>query len=815
MRTLLQDLRYGLRVLRNSPGFTAAAVITLALGIAANTTVFGWIDAILLRPFPGVSGGDRLAAIETVSPTGEFSTTSWRDYRDYRDTLKLTSGLAAALLNPFAVGDQNPQRVRGEFVSSNYFNVLGVSAELGRTFLPTEFLDAAGSAPVVVIGHRLWQQRFHGDRAVIGRTIRVNRHELTIVGVAPAEFRGTVPGLSLDIWVPMVMAPALNGQGDWLLTDRADRQVWVTARLKPGVSIGQANAEVEGIARRIAGIAPDSNGGFSARLMPVWKAHFGLQGFMLRPLQVLMAVCGVLFLIVAANVANLQLARATARRKEFSVRLALGAGAGRLIRQLVTESLLMAVAGAVIGVALAMWLGQSLTWLLPGTDLPVTSDFSLNADIMAFAILLCAILAVATGLAPALHAMRSDVNDTLKEGGRGGTASAGLQRARGVLVVSEVALAMLALVGMGLFTQSFLNARAVNPGLDANHLLFVQYHVDTFCSDSEQRAQFCFRLHDRLAAQPGIAAAGYATAIPLAWGQVESAELEVEGYVPRGDEKMRAGSDIISPGYFDTLGIPLLTGRDFTEQDAPATLPVAIVNQTFARRFFAGGDPVGHRIGGPGKWVTIVGMVKDSKYHLLTEAPVPYVYLPFRQWHGGEFWTAFFIRTVGPARDQIATVRREAMLVEPSAGAFPVMPFEEQIDASLFGQRVAAALLSVLGAVGLLLAALGLYGVLAFAVSQREHEFGIRIALGARSRNVLGLVLRQGMLMTVAGLAAGVMLALAAARVVGGMLVGVSATDPLILGAAGAFLMLVALLASYLPARRATKADPSVSLRQQ
>jgi len=816
MRSLLQDLRYGLRILRNRPGFTAAAVFTLALGIAANTTVFGWIDALLVHPFPGVSAGDRLASIETVSPAGEFTTTSWPDYVDYRDSLTLTSGVAASLLNPFAVGDENPQRVSGEYVSANYFKVLGVQAELGSVFLPAECADTPGSCPVVVIGHRLWRQRFRGNRAVIGSTLRVNRHKLTIVGVAPPEFRGSMPGMTVEIWVPMMMAPELNGQGDWLLTERAPHLMWVTARLKPGVAMGQANAEVEACARRIARLAPLTNSGRSARLMPVWKGHIGVQGLLLTPLRILMAVCGVLLLIVAANVANLQLARATSRRKEFSVRLALGAGPGRLIRQMVTESLLLAAGGAVVGVTLALWLGRSLGQMLPVTDFPITLDFSLNGDILAFAILLCAVLAVITGLAPALHLIRADVNETLKEGGRSATSGAGLQQVRGILVVAEVALAMLALVGMGLFTRSFLNARAINPGLNARNLLLVQYHVDTFCTTSEQRAQFCFRLHDRLAAQPGIAAVGYGLDIPLALGNTISSVLQIEGYAPRREEDTRAGNNTVSPGYFDAVGIPLLSGRNFTERDAPETAPVAIVNQTFAARFFAGGDPVGHRIRGDGgPWVTIVGEVKDSKYRSVTEAPTPYFYLPFRQDHGGEFWTAFFIRTTGPARDLIATVRREASLVEPSAAAFPVMSFEEHVGAALFPQRVAAALLSVLGAVALLLAALGLYSVLAFAVGQREHEFGIRMALGAQSRDVLGMVVRQGMMLTLAGLLAGTILALVGARLIAGFLVNLSASNPLILGGVGLFLAVVALLASYLPAREATKVDPSASLRQQ
>ncbi len=423
MGIFLQDLRYATRMLRNSPGFTATAVLTLALGIASSTTVFGWIDALLVHPFPGVRAGDRLASIETVSPTGEYMTTSWRDYRDYRDSVRLTSGVAASLFNAFAVGEENPERVSGEYISANYFSVLGVQAELGRTLLPPECADAPGSCPVVVIGDRLWRQRFGGDRGVIGRTLRVNRHALTIIGVAPAEFRGSMPGMALDIWVPMMMAPMLNGQGDWLLTDRRQHQMWVTARLKPGVTMGQANAEVEACARRIASAAPLSDRGFSARLMPVWKAHIGVQGLLLMPLRILMAVCGVLFLIVIANVANLQLARATARQQEFSIRLALGAGPGRVIRQLLTESLLLAAGGAAIGVALGVWLVHSVGSLLPGTEFTSSVPLGLNGDILAWAVLLCVVLAVTPGLAPAMHAVRVDVNGSLKEGGRSGTSS--------------------------------------------------------------------------------------------------------------------------------------------------------------------------------------------------------------------------------------------------------------------------------------------------------------------------------------------------------------------------------------------------------
>ena len=475
MRSLYEDLRYAFRVLRGSPGFTAVAVLTLALGIAANATVFGWIDTLLVRPFPGVAGGGRLAALETVSPSGEYSNTSYRDYRDYRDSLKSFSGLAASLLNAFNVGPaDNPRRIYGEYVSGNYFAVLGVKPVRGRAFLPSEYGDKPGAFPVAVISYRLWRSLFQGDPGVVGRTIRVNRYELTVAGIAPEEFRGTMPGMRMEIWIPMSMAPLLNGQGEWLLEDRGVRQMWVTARLKPGVTLEQANAEVEACARRLAEESPRTSGGFRASLMPVWKAHLGMQTVLLAPLRILMAVCFVLFLIVGANVANLQLARATARRRELSVRMALGAGRWRLVRQLLTESLLLAAMGAMAGIALAAWLGRSLLWMLPPIGFPVEFDFSLNADMLGFTVLLCCAGSLLTGLAPALHSVRSGLMEALKEGGRGGTPGAGQNRTRGLLVVSEVALALVALVGTALFARSFQNARAIHPGFDASNVLFAQ-----------------------------------------------------------------------------------------------------------------------------------------------------------------------------------------------------------------------------------------------------------------------------------------------------------------------------------------------------
>jgi predicted permease len=815
MRSLYEDLRYAIRVLRGSPGFTAVAVLTLALGIAANATVFGWIDSLLVRPFSGVADGGRLAALETVSPSGEYSNTSYRDYRDYRDSLKCFSGLAASLLNAFNVGPvDKPRRIFGEYVSGNYFAVLGVKPVRGRAFLPSEYGDNTGAAPVAVISYRLWQSLFQGDPAAVGKTIRVNRYELTVAGIAPEEFRGTMPGMRLEIWIPMSMAPLLNGQSGWLLEDRGARQMWVTARLQPGMTLAQANAEVDTCARRLAQASPQTSRGFRASLIPVWKQHIGMQSMLLAPLRILMAVCFVLFLIVGANVANLQLARATARRRELSVRLALGASRWRLARQLLTESLLLAAMGALVGIPLAAWLGRSLEWMLPALGFPVEFDFSLNADMLGFTVLLCCAGSLLTGLAPAVHAVRGSLMEALKEGGRSGTPGAGQNRTRGLLVVSEVALALVALIGTALFARSFQNARAIQPGFGTSNLLYAQYHLDTFCQNNEQREQFCYRLRDRLRDLSGIAAVSFANSVPLAIGTGQRSGIQVEGYAPRASEQMSVSSATVAPGFFDTLRIPLLEGRDFAERDDRDSAPVVIVNQTFAGRYFGGRNPVGRRVLVDGAWSTVAGLVKDSKYYRLTEPPTPYIYLPYRQRHGGEFWTAFFIRTVGPARGSFGAVRREAAAINPNAGASEVVEFREMVAGSLYAQKVAAALLGVLGAVSVLLAALGMYSVLAYTVSRRAHEFGIRLALGAEPSDVVLLVLRRGMMLAVAGIVLGTVLAIGAMRMAAGLLVGVSPGDPVVIAGAALLLGTIALLACYLPARRTTKLDPVVTLRE-
>ena len=827
MHTLLQDLRYGVRLWWNSPGFTAVVVLTLALGIGASTTVFSWTDAVLLRPLPGAGNAHELLSFETLTPDGEFITNSYPDYRDYRDHLKLLAGLAMAQPNALSIGEaDHAQRIWGELVSGNYFAVLGVRPVLGRAFLPEEYGDKPGAYPVAVISHRLWRTRFNSDPGVIGRTVHLNRHELTVVGVAPPEFRGSMAGLAFDIWAPVVMGPQLNGIGEWMLRDRKTRNLMGVARLGPGVNLEQARAEIAGLARQLARMDPYTNGGISATVLPLWKSHFGAQSLLLAPLQILAAVCGVLLLIVCANVANLLLARWTARQKEFSVRLALGAGRGRLARQCLTETLLLAAVGAAAAVPLALWMAGSLGYLLPPSSFPIALDIQLNGRILSFAALICVAAAVISGLAPALASARPDVNEGLKEGGRSATAGARPNRMRGLLVLSEVALALVALIGAGLFARSFQAARRISPGFEPNNVLLADFYLSTSGYGPEQRKQFCLRLRERLESAPGVVAVGYSDMVPLGFGTSWWEDLQIEGYLPGRSENMKIYRNVVAPGYFRLMRIPLVDGRDFTEHDDEKSLPVMIVNDAFARRFFAGANPIGRRVRGWGRWFTIVGVAKQSKYHHLAEAPIPYFYVPFRQVYRADMSIAFSVRTAGDPNGALAALRREVRGIDPNVAVFDAMPLTEYMGACLFPQKMAASLLSVLGGLSLLLAGVGLYSVMAYSVTQRTHEIGVRMALGARPGDVLRLVMGQGMALALAGLVLGLGVALGLWRVVAGMssgsamggggaLLSVSAADPLTYFGAALFRAAVAALASGVPAIRAARVDPMTSLRCQ
>ena len=816
MNNFLRDLRYGLRTLARNPGFAAVAVLTIGIGIGASTTIFSWMRSMLLNPLPGARQAERIVAIENTAPDGEPLTTSYLDYRDFRHNLHLVDFVTARVGNVFSVGDA-PQatQVWGEMVSGGFFDMLGVEPEAGRFFSDAERDDAQNAHPVVVISHSYWKNHYRSDLSAIGASLRINRTPFTIIGVAPEGFHGTRAGFDYEMWMPITMYGQLTHTGTWMLRDRNTRNYMMFARLAPGATMERARSEVQALANRMAVADADSNQGIGATVLPVWQSHFGTQSVLLTPIAILMGASGVVLLIVCANLANLLLARATGRLKEFSVRLAMGARPARLTQQILTETLLMAVAGSICGLMLANLLGGALRWLLPGVARPAMLQPPLDGQVLVFTTALAFGVAILAGLAPALHASQANINEMLKEGGRSGTAGAHSHRLRGLLVVSEVALAVVALVGAGLFLRSFEIARAMDPGFKPEGVALARFDFSTAGYDARQTDGFCRRLRERLEQQLGVTAVSYDDSVPLGFSGGNWETLEVEGYVPGRNENMKIYRDLVSPGYFELMKIPLMEGRDFDLRDDATTQKVMIVNQEFVRRFVANRSVIGRKVHGWGEWFTIVGVAKDSKYHRVTESPQPYFYIPIRQIFRPEYGLTFEVRTSGSVNEGIAGLRREATAIDPALTIFDAEPMTEYVAASLFGAKIAASLLSVLSGLGLLLAAIGLYSVMAYSVAQRTGEIGIRVTLGAQPQDIMRLVIQQGVMFALAGLVVGALVAAALARVVAAMLVGVGPADPVVYAAATGFTVMVALVSAAIPAWRALRVDPAVALRWQ
>ncbi len=804
-------------MIAGNPGFAIVVVLTLALGIASTSTVFGWIDQTLLRPFPGATHGKELAVLETVTPNAPNGGTavSWLDYRDFRDRSTLLSGLALHRNCAFTLGDSaSSQLVWGELVTADYFSVLGVKPLIGRMFDSEKSYDFPGALPEAVISERLWRSsRFHSNPAAIGKAVRINRRELTIIGVAPGEFRGTVPGLVYDLWIPATMGAQLAVTGDNAFRFRWARMFNTVARLKPGVSVSQARAEATMLASALEAANPKTNRNISATVLPTWAEHNGVSDYLLGPLRILMAVSVVVLLIVCSNVANLLLARSVGRQREFGIRFALGAGRLRVVRQLLTETLMLALAGGVIAVPMMMWMAESLSSLVPNVGLPVAIDQTLDARIFGFTVAACLLAALVSGMAPALLSLKPDLTVALKEGGRSGTPTGASHRTRGLLVVAEMALAVVALVGAGLFVQSFRNARAIHPGFDASRVLFGRFFIESSAYSTEQIQSFALRMRQSLEQIAGIEAVSYSDFVPLSSTAGPYNDVLADGYVPAQGEPLSVNRSVVAPGYFATMKISLLAGRDFTERDDVKAGPVMIVNEAFARRYFHGVSPVGRHVRCMNKDFTVAGMARDSKYFNPAEAPRPFFYLAFRQFYTATPELHLFIRTTMEPSRAIATLRRVVASVDPSAGAFHAVPLAEYTQVALFGQKVAASLMGALGLICLLLAALGLYSVMSCAVSQRRQEIGIRMAMGARPGDVVGMVVRQGMKLAMFGLLAGAVVSFGVTRLVSSMLVKVDAADPLIFAGATLFLGVVAAIACWLPARRATAIDPMSALR--
>ncbi|MBX3280240.1 MAG: ABC transporter permease [Acidobacteria bacterium] len=817
MESLLKDLHYGARMLWKQPGFTSIVVLTLALGIGANGVVFSLVNGLLLRPLP-VDAPDQLAAVFTSDySSGDFGGSSYPDYVSFRDRNQSFAGLVFYMPQPLSLNvDGTNERAFGEIVSGNYFSVLGLRPALGRGFLPEEDRQP-GAAPVAVISHRLWLSRFGGDSSTIGRGVKLNGQPFTIVGVAPENYSGLMRGLAVDWWIPAMMMDQLTpGQQD--LTSRGNRGMLVMGRLKAGVTLAQARADFNHIAEQLYREFPQEwenirRQGRTVSVLPESEARVPPQARM--PVVIfaalLLSVVGLVLLIACANVANMLLARATARRKEIAVRLALGAGRGRLIRQLLTESILLALLGGAAGLVLALWGADLLMAFKPPVPVPLEINLPLDWRVLGFLSGLSLLTGIVFGLVPALAASRPEVVGALKyESGGGGNRG----RLRGALVVAQVAVSALLLICAGLFLRSLQNASAIDPGFDAENLLALSMDLQLQGYDEARSRQFSSQLLESMRAVPGVVNASLASTLPLGFGG--RMNITIEGYNAQQGEDREVHNSTVAPGYFETLRIGLLQGRAFDEQDRAEAPGVVIVNEAFARRYWPGQAPLGKRIqlgsgGNDSPYLTVIGVARDGKYNSLGESATPFFYRALAQARVSA--PTLIVRTAGNPGDSLAAVRAAVEALDKNLPLYDVKTMRQHLGLALWPARLAGGALGVFGLLALLLATAGLYGVMSNAVAGRRREIGVRMALGADAAAVLRLVLQQGMKLVMVGLSMGLAAALALTHLLKSLLFGISATDPLTFTGIALLLTCTALLACWIPARRATKVDPLVALR--
>ena len=809
IENFLQDVRFGFRILRRSPGFTVLTILCLTLGIGANAAVFSWVEGILLRPYPLVSQQERLVAL-TGTVRDEKDETSWPDLRDVQRSCTLCETLFVSKITgaTLSIGER-AQVMTGSIVSANYFDSIGVHPILGRGFEPGE--DTGGNAhPLVVISHHLWQTRFQGDPEIIGKTQRFNNVVHTIIGVAPEGFYGTFVGRSMEYWVPASMLEVFDGGSD-KLEDRGARWAEAYVRLKPGVTCSQAQQEISAIATRLEAEYPATNRGRGIKVWPLWQTPFNHAGHLLPTFEIMVVVAMFVLLIVCANVGNLLLVRSFARRHEMTVRLALGAGRGRLLRQLVTEGLLLSVSGAAGGMLVAYACRHALVLLFPGDVMYLPGQ--IDGRVLGLSAAICLGVTLAVGLVPAFQTRHLTLAETLKTGVSTVLGARGGAWFRSSLVILQVTLSFLLLVGGTLLLQSLRKIRSTDPGFSTTRVFDTWMPLIAARYDAQRAQTFQDELIQRVRALPGVEAAAYARAVPLGYGSFSSTPIAVDGYEPPANEQPTAEYNEVSPGYFATLGIPLISGREFTGADDKNAARVAIVNQTMIARYWRGQNPIGQRLQVKGNWVQVVGVVKDSKYHSMDEAPRPFFYVSLRQYFSVE--PEIHIRTTQPLQTVHTELIREVRALDPNLAVYEMITLQEQVDRSTSHELVAVALVALFGSLALLLASIGLYGVMSYTVSQSARELGLRMALGAGTSNLLRLVLLRGLLLTTTGIIIGIVLALPLARLLGSLLYQVSPRDPLAFTAAFAVMTLASVAACILPAWRATRIDPIQALRAQ
>ena len=804
----LHDLRYALRMLLKNPGFTIVAVIALALGIGANTAIFSVVNTVLLRPLP-YKDPERLVMVwEDASKHGyPRDTPAAANFVDWRDQNQVFEGMAAVADESFNLtGAGDPERLEGRRVSANIFPLLGVEPEIGRVFTAAE--DQPGSQRVVLLSYGLWQRRFGGDSSIVGKPLTLNGESHTVVGVLPARFQ--FPTSDDQAWVPIAFTPEQAAS-------RNRHYLQVVGRLKPGVTLGQAQTEMSTIASRLEQQYPQSNADLGAT---VTSLHEHLVGDIRPALLILLGAVGLVLLIACANVANLLLARAAVRQKEIAVRIALGARRLRLVRQFLTESVLLSTLGGIVGMAIA-FIGLVLLRTFIPENISQAREISIDLKVLGFTLFVSVLTGVIFGLAPAIQAVRFNQSETLKEGGRDAATGGSGKRLRSVLVMAEVAISLVLLIGAGLLINSFLRLRNVDPGFRADNLLTMKIVLpEPKYEEFERRQAFYTDLVQRVGSIAGVRSAAVTTNLPL-YRQGNSITVRIEGRPepPPGQEQVVV-TRIISPGYFETMTIPLLSGRNLNDQDiATSRNASAVISETMARRFWPNEDPIGKRfaagrVTSDEDWINVVGVVKDVRQFELTADPRPQMYLSYRQ--AGFFAPRdLVVKTDVEPTSMAAIVRKAVWEIDKDQPVSDIRTMEEILADSIARQRFSMLLLAIFAGVALILAAVGIYGVMSYSVAQRTHEIGIRMALGAQTGAVLKLAVGYGMKLVLIGILVGLIAAFALTRLMSTLLFGVTATDPTTFTLISLLLVGVAALASYIPARRATKVDPMIALRYE
>jgi predicted permease len=809
MTSFWQDVRFSLRLLANSPGFTIIALLTLMLGIGANSTIFSWINGTLLNPIPGVANTQELAAISLgTNPQNPFPLT-YPDFEHVRRESRSLAGIAGfSMVNSMNLtGTGKPERVWGTLASANYFDVLGVKPALGRAFLPEDDLTPGG-APVAVLSYRLWQTHFGANSGIIGQTISINQHKLTVVGVAPPHFQGSQTGLRSDLWVPVMMQEELTPGGD---TIHNYHFFWffVIGRLKPGVAAPQAQQELNLIMQPMVRQYPEEHKGHeTVTLTPLWR--FGANAFFSTLLPLLMAISGVVLLLTCANVANLLLVRSVARRREIAIRLSMGASRWRLFQQLLIESLMLSLAGGVAALLVTLWTSGSLMLLVPPVNMPVDLTLTTDRTVLLATLLISVFTCVLFGVLPALRATAMQPAAVLKENTRSTAGGRGKSRLNSVLVVAQISLSLLLLVCAGLFIRSFASARQFNPGFNPDHVLLASYDLFSAGYSAPAGIQFNRQLQSRVAALAGVEAVTVTNRVPMDVGG-GSTSVKPEGYVWQAHESMEVPEAMVGPNYLHTMQIPLAAGRDITTADNETSQPVALVNQSFADRYWPHQNALGKRIVTDisDKTFVVVGVTRNSSVTNLNADPGAFLYLPLYQLYRPEVTVA--VRVAGEPFAYAAAVEKAVHESNPELPLFQVTTLRSALQLGSIPTRIAGTFVSTFG----VLAAVGVYGVISYTTRQRTSELAIRLAFGAERRQVFRLVLTQGLRLALIGISIGLAFSVALTRFLKDLLFGVTSTDWVTFTSVSILLAAVSLAACFVPAWRATQVNPMAALRHE